>query len=152
MLGFEKAESLCLTMEIVTDMFSKVLANTVHDKIMTTSTIIFDPKNTPVDFLAGYVVNDQLNDIIGSSDTLSNCQQALEVVYGNLVQIFHVHMSNKLQHNTVKCTISRSTNKKFGQGKPWWSNELFSLCSNVSKAEKIRLNCDNHDKKYLKEI
>lgn len=58
MLGFEKAESLCLTMEIVTDMFSKVLANTVHDKIMTTSTIIFDPKNTPVDFLAGYVVND----------------------------------------------------------------------------------------------
>lgn len=82
------------------------------EEIITIRKTIFDTKNTPDDFSAGDDAKYKLNDFIGSLNTLNNPQEARDTEYGKLVQICHGDKSNKLQHKTVKCTISRHTNKK----------------------------------------
>ncbi|XP_052256259.1 uncharacterized protein LOC127861632 isoform X1 [Dreissena polymorpha] len=108
------------------------------------STDKFDCSRIPNDFLLNQVLVGQINDCISNLEQGYRTQSDIDQAFGDWCGIVRDEMYDKLPFKTI---IHDSCRRKRRSGKPWWSNELNSLWSDMCKKEKLWLRCNN---KHLK--
>ena len=79
-------------------------------------------------------------------------QSSINEAYDNFVNIVHSEMYSKLPHKVVTLYSSGYSKKKLRSKKPWWSEDLTLLWSEMCSAEKQWLKCKPNDKANFKHI
>ncbi|XP_053402567.1 uncharacterized protein LOC128557926 [Mercenaria mercenaria] len=124
----------------------KPKCNMVHTKTL------YDTKHVGREFLADPEVQREVFHTIDQLESAVVSQVGLNEAYDRFVNIVHVEMSSKLEQKVITISANRRTGKKLRVKKPWWSEQLTVLWTDLCKAEKSWLKCKSNNRQCLKHV